>query len=177
MRGLRRDRAVEPLSPIFPATTTTPFLSKRKDLKVFSLCLFYCVPTILSESLAQAIAGPLCLFWQPAIYQDTTPWQFEINRKKREIRQNNKEGTFSCRANTRNTEQAIGPISGGQSEHRIPFILPACGLSHTINNCAVIDIIIFFVYHLSFILHHSQDACLNVIINHTPSKIYWTEII
>ena len=33
MRGLRRDRAVEPLSPIFPATTTTPFLSKRKDFK------------------------------------------------------------------------------------------------------------------------------------------------
>lgn len=88
-----------------------------------------------------------------------------------------KEGTFSCRANTGNTEQAIGPISGGQSEHRIPFILPACGLSHIINNCAVIDIIIFFVYHLSFILHHSQDACLNVIMNHTPSKIYWTEII
>ena len=58
MRGLGRDRGAEPLSPIFPATTT-PFLSKRKDLKVFSLCLFYYVTTILSESLAQGYCWPI----------------------------------------------------------------------------------------------------------------------
>ena len=34
MRGLGRDRAAEPLSPIFPATTT-PFLSKQKDFACF----------------------------------------------------------------------------------------------------------------------------------------------
>ena len=83
-----------------------------------------------------------CLFWYPAIRtpHQISKFQDQQNHKK-EIRQINKKETFSCRTNKGNTEQAIGLtvlISGGQSENRIPLIiLPAGGLSHIINNCAV----------------------------------------